>query len=245
MFALARLAGGIICSIIALFLPLTGGALAQEDGLPASHQIASSHRERAQNQTLSIRAPQGAPNLTLRPGEPLTRAIQPGMPARSVLGLRLLEQGRRLLEKGEYARALMRLEKSLAIYATPYTYYYLAWVHYRLRRHRNSLGFVDVAESRLQDEAVWADELAALRGLALRALRSSRPPEMERDAARIVRQSPAAPESTSTPLKSLNVRAGGTEEARARYVVDLVLFGLAAVAITAFWLPRHAARRSS
>ena len=49
-------------------------------------------------------------------------------------------------------KALSRLEKTIVIDSTnPYGYFYLAKTHYRLGRYKESLSFLDVAESRLAE----------------------------------------------------------------------------------------------
>ena len=70
-----------------------------------------------------------------------------------------------MLEAGDPARALTRLEKTIVIDSTnAYGYFYLALAQYRLGRFKESLNFLDVAESRLSAEPFWLAEIHALRG---------------------------------------------------------------------------------
>jgi hypothetical protein len=85
--------------------------------------------------------------------------------------LRLTEEGRKLIDGGAPGKGLPRLEQSIAIDSTnPYGYFYLAKAHHKLGRHKESLNFLDVAESRLAGEAYWLAEVHALRGENFRAL---------------------------------------------------------------------------
>jgi hypothetical protein len=91
-------------------------------------------------------------------------------PQRAV-SLRLTEEGRKLIDGGAPGKGLPRLEQSIAIDSTnPYGYFYLAKAHHKLGRHKESLNFLDVAESRLLGEAYWIAEVYALRGENFRAL---------------------------------------------------------------------------
>ena len=97
--------------------------------------------------------------------------ITPGTPAQRAASLRLTEEGRKLLEAGDAAKALSRLEKTIVIdSANAYGYFYLAKSHYQLGSYKESLSFLDVAESRLSEEPFWLAEVHALRGENFRAL---------------------------------------------------------------------------
>lgn len=101
----------------------------------------------------------------------LIAKITPRTPPQRAASLRLTEEGRKMIETGEYAKALTRLEKTIAIDSTnPYGYYYLAQTHYHLARHQESLNFLDVAESLLNKEPFWLAEVLALKGENFRAL---------------------------------------------------------------------------
>lgn len=101
----------------------------------------------------------------------LIAKITPKTPAQRAASLRLTEEGKKLLESGEYTKALSRLEKTIAIDSTnPYGYYYLAKVHYHMGRHQKSVSFLDVAESLLSREPYWLAEVFALKGDNFRAL---------------------------------------------------------------------------
>jgi hypothetical protein len=107
------------------------------------------------------------------PDDPLTSAIHSGTPARSVAGLRIAEAGRKLLQEGQYARALVRLERALALDANPFVYYYLALLHYRLARYQQSLNFLEVAESRLRAHSGWMTEVSSFKGTVGNALQAN------------------------------------------------------------------------
>jgi len=101
----------------------------------------------------------------------LLAKITPGVTAQRAASLRLTEEGKKLLDSGDAARALARLEKTIVIDSTnAYGYFYLAKAQYRLGRYRESLNFLDIAESRLRNEPFWLAEVHALRGENYRAL---------------------------------------------------------------------------
>ena len=76
-----------------------------------------------------------------------------------------------MLDAGDPGKALSRLEKTIVVDSTnPYGYFFLAKAHYRLGRYKESLNFLDVAESRLSEEPFWLAEVHALRGENFRAL---------------------------------------------------------------------------
>ncbi|HEX9880495.1 MAG TPA: tetratricopeptide repeat protein [Candidatus Binatia bacterium] len=91
--------------------------------------------------------------------------ITPETTPRRAASLRLTEEGRQLLGSGEYQKALQRFEKTIAIDATnPYSYYYLALVHYNMGNHQASANFLDVAESLLSEEPFWLARVFSLKG---------------------------------------------------------------------------------
>jgi hypothetical protein len=92
-------------------------------------------------------------------------------PPQRAASIRLTEEGRKLLESGDHARALSRLEKTIAIDSTnAYGYYFLAKAHASLGRQQESLRFLDVAESLFSSEPYWLAEVFALRGENYRTL---------------------------------------------------------------------------
>lgn len=110
------------------------------------------------------------PGPALADDSSLLAKITPGTPAQRAASLRLTDEGRRLLDTGDFAKALNRFEKTIVIDSTNgYGYYYLAKTHYRLGRYNESLNFLDVAESRLTGEPFWLAEVHALRGENFRA----------------------------------------------------------------------------
>jgi len=101
----------------------------------------------------------------------LLAKITPSTPAQRAASLRLTDEGRKILEAGDPGKALARLEKTIIIDSTnPYGYFYLAKAQYRMGRFRESLNFLDIAESRLGNEPFWLAEIHALRGDNYRAL---------------------------------------------------------------------------
>lgn len=101
----------------------------------------------------------------------LLAKITAGTTPQRAASLRLTEEGKKLLDAGEPAKALTRLEKTIVIDSTnPYGYFYLAKAQNRLGRYKESLNFLDVAESRLGSEPFWMAEVNALRGENFRAL---------------------------------------------------------------------------
>jgi len=112
----------------------------------------------------------------------LLAKITPGVPPQRAASLRLTEEGRKLLDSGEPAKALTPLERTIDIDATnPYGYFYLAKAHHRLGRYQQSLNFLEVAESRLSGEPFWLAEVHALRGDNFRALGQLRRAEVSYD----------------------------------------------------------------
>ena len=101
----------------------------------------------------------------------LLAKIIPGTSPQRAASLRLTEEGKKLLDAGDPKKALARLENTIVIDSTnPYGYFFLAKAHYRLGRYKESLNFLDVAESRLSQEPFWLAEAYALRGENFRAL---------------------------------------------------------------------------
>ena len=96
----------------------------------------------------------------------LLAKITPGTSPQRAASLRLTEEGKKLLEAGDAPKALSRLEKTIVIDSTnPYGYFYLAKTHYRLGRYKESLSFLEVAESRLSARTFLARRSArAARG---------------------------------------------------------------------------------
>lgn len=139
-------------------------------------------------QTLPTKGTSTAPVLKEAPADPgnsvspdlqpalpddssLLSKITPGTAPQRAASLRLTEEGKRLLDAGDATKALNRLERTIAIDSTNgYGYFYLAKAHYRLGRYRESLNFLDVAESGLAGEPFWLAEVFALRGENFRAL---------------------------------------------------------------------------
>jgi len=115
---------------------------------------------------------------TLAPAKPpvagdssLLAKIIPGTPPQRAASLRLSEEARKLIDSGEYAKALSRLERAIALDSTnAYGHFLLAKTQFGLRRYKDSLNFLEVAESRLGGEPFWLSEVYALEGENYRAL---------------------------------------------------------------------------
>jgi Tfp pilus assembly protein PilF len=112
-----------------------------------------------------------SPAAPLPDDSSLLAKITPGVTPQRAASLRLTDEASKLLESGETAKAIHRLERTITIDSTnPYGYFYLAKAQHRLGRYRESLNFLDVAEPRLSGEAFWLAEVHALRGENFRAL---------------------------------------------------------------------------
>jgi tetratricopeptide (TPR) repeat protein len=103
----------------------------------------------------------------LSPNRSLLAGINPRTSPRRAAALRIAERGRTLMQNREYQRAVSELEKALSLDASPFIYFYLARAHHQLGDNQRSLNFLAVAESRLDGQAEWIDELAALRTAAV------------------------------------------------------------------------------
>jgi hypothetical protein len=118
----------------------------------------------------SSAAPESTP-APLPDDSSLLAKITPGISPQRAASLRLTDEGSKLLDAGEAAKALTRLERTIVIDSTnPYGYFYLAKAQYRLGRYRESLNFLDIVEPRLRSEPFWMAEVQALRGDNYRAL---------------------------------------------------------------------------
>ena len=119
-----------------------------------------------------------APPEILAPPKPpvaddssLLAKIIPGTPPQRAASLRLSEEARKLIDSGEYAKALSRLERAIALDSTnAYGHFLLAKTQFGLRRYKDSLNFLEVAEARLGGEPFWLSEVYALEGENYRAL---------------------------------------------------------------------------
>lgn len=126
----------------------------------------------------SVREPRSASEATPAPTAPpladdssLLAKITPGVSPQRAASLRVTDEGRKLLDAGEPAKAMSRLERTIVIDSTNgYGYFYLAKAQQRLGRYQDSLNLLEVAQSRLSDEPFWLAEVYALRGENYRAL---------------------------------------------------------------------------
>jgi len=126
----------------------------------------------------SITEPRGSSEAPAAPTAPpladdssLLAKITPGISPQRAASLRLTEEGRKLLDAGDPAKALTRLERTIVIDSTNgYGYFYIAKAQHRLGHYQESLNILEVAQSRLGGEPFWMAELYALRGENYRAL---------------------------------------------------------------------------
>ena len=92
------------------------------------------------------------------------------MPRRRA-SVKLVQQGRDLLRTENYGAALSQFERAIGVDSTnPYSHYFVARAHYFLKNHRESLSFLDVAESRLAADDRWLAEIHVLRARNAAAL---------------------------------------------------------------------------
>lgn len=123
----------------------------------------------------SIGEPRGAGETPATPpladDSSLLAKITSGVTPQRAASLRLTDEGRKILDAGEPAKAMSRLERTIVIDSTNgYGYFYLAKAQYRLGRYQESLNLLEVAQSRLSGEPFWIAEVFALRGENYRAL---------------------------------------------------------------------------
>jgi hypothetical protein len=151
--------------------PLPQDPMIKEQNLPSSGTSGTPVLKEAPPPSGSLVPPATQPPEPLPDDSSLLAKITPGIQPQRAASLRLTEEGRRLIDGGAPGKGLPRLEQSIAIDSTnPYGYFYLAKAHHKLGRYKESLNFLDVAESRLAGEAYWLAEVHALRGENFRAL---------------------------------------------------------------------------
>ena len=118
--------------------------------------------------SLSSKGNQGIPPSQ---GNSLVSKITVDTSPERAASLRLTEEGNRLLDSGHYAKALTRLEQTLAVDSSnPYVYYFLGKAHFHLAHYRQSVEFLDVAESLLGNQSYWMGEVFSLQGKNFQAL---------------------------------------------------------------------------
>lgn len=98
-------------------------------------------------------------------GLPLIARVTEKTTPQRAASLRLIEEGRKFLESGEYKQALGSFERAIAVDATnPYSHYFVARAHFFLGNYAESLNFLDVAESLLGWHKRWLSEISVLKG---------------------------------------------------------------------------------
>jgi tetratricopeptide (TPR) repeat protein len=103
---------------------------------------------------------------TVLPNRSLLTGITRGTAPRRAAALRLAETGRTLIQNREYQKAIVCLEKSLSLDASPFVYFYLAQAHFHLGNYQPSINFIEVAESRFERQPEWESARMALRSAA-------------------------------------------------------------------------------
>ena len=151
--------------------PLPQEAKIREQDLKSRGRLSSSSAKDGARDAGENRATAEPVSPPLPDDSSLLAKITPATAPQRAASLRLTEEGRKLLDAGDPQKALTRLEKTIVIDSTnAYGYFYLAKAQYRLGRYKESLNFLDVAESRLNQEPFWFAEVHALRGENYRAL---------------------------------------------------------------------------
>jgi len=83
--------------------------------------------------------------------------------AKHNMALRLTQQGESRLRAGDPRSALSLFEKALGLEASPYVYISLARAHYMLGHYGESLNFIEVAESWLNQDSNSVPEVTAFK----------------------------------------------------------------------------------
>jgi hypothetical protein len=145
---------------------------------PAPKPAPASKDAKEPTKQASINEPHGSSEAAPAPTAPpladdssLLAKIIPGVSPQRAASLRLTEEGRKLLDAGDPAKAITRLERTIVIDSTNgYGYFYLAKAQHRMGHYQQSLNLLEVAQSRLGGEPFWMSEVYALRGENYRAL---------------------------------------------------------------------------
>jgi uncharacterized protein HemY len=101
--------------------------------------------------------------LHITPNGSLLKGITRRTPPRRAAGLRLAEHGRKAVEEKRYQRAVLYLEKALAVESSPFVHFYLARAHYQLADYHRARQFLEVAEGAFSGQPHWMRELARLK----------------------------------------------------------------------------------
>ena len=100
----------------------------------------------------------------------LVAAAGAGLPQREA-SMKLIQQGQALLRAERNEAALARFEQAIRVDSSnPYSHYFVARAHYFLGNHRQSLNFLEVAESGLAVDDRWLAEVYVLRARNARTL---------------------------------------------------------------------------
>ncbi|MCY4486626.1 MAG: hypothetical protein OXF11_05850 [Deltaproteobacteria bacterium] len=100
----------------------------------------------------------------------LAAVVGSGVPQREA-SMKLLQQGQALLRAERHEAALARFEQGIRVDSSnPYSHYFVARAHYFLGNYRESLNFLEVAESGLAVDDRWLAEVYVLRARSATAL---------------------------------------------------------------------------
>jgi tetratricopeptide (TPR) repeat protein len=114
----------------------------------------------------AVSEPEGNADMTTaEPGSLLDR-IGPATPPNVAAALRLIEDGRQQMNKGNYDHALDRFERAVAIDPTnAYGYYFLAQVHYLKKGYDQAIAFASRAAAlSARTDPVWLGRVYSLEG---------------------------------------------------------------------------------
>lgn len=122
---------------------------------------ASKSQREVASEPVATQRPLATPSgIETRPSSPL-----------QVAALHRLDRAKVLIAKGDFLEAIADLEKTLAMDSTnPGTYLYLARAHHGLGNFRESLNFLEVAESLFEGDRASLAEVWVLKGDNLRGL---------------------------------------------------------------------------
>ncbi len=82
-----------------------------------------------------------------------------------VVAMSLIDEGKRLIAKGDYGEAVERFERAVAMSPSqPRGYYFLARASFLQRQYRQALAFLKKAELLFGSNPEWQGEVCALRG---------------------------------------------------------------------------------
>lgn len=139
-------------------------------GCVPSRSDSASRTRRETSPAVKSEPPRTGPASSATPSSSTVREPLPKSP-QQVAALDRVGRAKTLIAQGEYKRAISDLEKALSLDATnPRIYFYLASAHYQLSHFQESLDFLEVAESFLDESNIYRTEVLILKGDSLRGL---------------------------------------------------------------------------